>query len=157
MHYKPVIGSAASQRWDMLFQMGRFVCTNVGFSKAGNYLGIASAFQCFVGKCEKNLYWIVCDISSVNYLCAGRWLWNFPSVNRHFQTLKNLYGKQIIVNLLGAKEGEHMLSKAFQVSMTVLSLCISLEFACFQWSFCVAFGNQTPRYAVLWELKFDLS
>ena len=36
--------------------------------------------------------------------------------NRHFRTLKNLYGKQIIVNLLGSKEGEHMLSKAFQVS-----------------------------------------
>ena len=27
-----------------------------------------------------------------------------------------MYGKQIIVNLLGSKEGEHMLSKAFQVS-----------------------------------------
>lgn len=58
-------------------------------------------------------------------------MWNFSSVNRHFQTLKNLYGKQIIVNLLGAKEGEHMLSKAFQVSITVLSLCICLEFAFF--------------------------
>ncbi|NWT01393.1 SYNJ1 protein, partial [Mionectes macconnelli] len=41
---------------------------------------------------------------------------NAPAFDRHFQTLKNLYGKQIIVNLLGAKEGEHMLSKAFQVS-----------------------------------------
>ncbi|NXY16814.1 SYNJ1 protein, partial [Atrichornis clamosus] len=41
---------------------------------------------------------------------------NAPAFDRHFQTLKSLYGKQIIVNLLGAKEGEHMLSKAFQVS-----------------------------------------
>ncbi|NXM00607.1 SYNJ1 protein, partial [Tyrannus savana] len=41
---------------------------------------------------------------------------NAPAFDRHFQTLKNLYGKQIIVNLLGSKEGEHMLSKAFQVS-----------------------------------------
>ncbi|KAM6382621.1 synaptojanin-1 isoform 5-T5 [Alca torda] len=40
---------------------------------------------------------------------------NAPAFDRHFQTLKNLYGKQIIVNLLGAKEGEHMLSKAFQM------------------------------------------
>lgn len=41
----------------------------------------------------------------------------FPFFNRHFRTLKNLYGKQIIINLLGSKEGEHMLSKAFQVRM----------------------------------------
>lgn len=41
--------------------------------------------------------------------------------NRHFRTLKNLYGKQIIVNLLGSKEGEHMLSKAFQVGMNIFS------------------------------------
>ncbi|XP_066475173.1 synaptojanin-1 isoform X2 [Tiliqua scincoides] len=39
---------------------------------------------------------------------------NAPAFDRHFCTLKNLYGKQIIVNLLGSKEGEHMLSKAFQ-------------------------------------------
>lgn len=39
--------------------------------------------------------------------------------NRHFRTLKNLYGKQIIINLLGSKEGEHMLSKAFQVRMVL--------------------------------------
>lgn len=39
----------------------------------------------------------------------------FSFFNRHFRTLKNLYGKQIVINLLGSKEGEHMLSKAFQV------------------------------------------
>ncbi|XP_043927358.1 synaptojanin-1 [Protopterus annectens] len=39
---------------------------------------------------------------------------NAPAFDRHFRTLKKLYGKQIIVNLLGAKEGENMLSKAFQ-------------------------------------------
>lgn len=42
-------------------------------------------------------------------------------VNRHFRTLKDLYGKQIVVNLLGSKEGEHMLSKAFQVSAAAFS------------------------------------
>lgn len=39
----------------------------------------------------------------------------FSFFNRHFRTLKTLYGKQIVINLLGSKEGEHMLSKAFQV------------------------------------------
>ena len=36
-------------------------------------------------------------------------------VFRHFTALRRLYGKQVIINLLGSKEGEHMLSKAFQV------------------------------------------
>ncbi|XP_041066893.1 synaptojanin-1 isoform X3 [Carcharodon carcharias] len=39
---------------------------------------------------------------------------NAPAFDRHYRTLKKLYGKQTIVNLLGVKEGEHMLSKAFQ-------------------------------------------
>ncbi|XP_040194819.1 synaptojanin-1 isoform X8 [Rana temporaria] len=39
---------------------------------------------------------------------------NAPAFDRHFQTLKRLYGSQVVVNLLGSKEGETMLSKAFQ-------------------------------------------
>ncbi|XP_078514530.1 synaptojanin-1 isoform X3 [Lissotriton helveticus] len=39
---------------------------------------------------------------------------NAPAFDRHFRTLKRLYGRQVIINLLGAKEGETMLSKAFQ-------------------------------------------
>ncbi|XP_066555917.1 synaptojanin-1 isoform X2 [Amia ocellicauda] len=39
---------------------------------------------------------------------------NAPAFERHFSTLRRLYGKQVIINLLGMKEGEHMLSKAFQ-------------------------------------------
>ncbi|MFT7818485.1 synaptojanin-1 isoform X7 [Arapaima gigas] len=39
---------------------------------------------------------------------------NAPAFERHFCTLRRLYGKQLIINLLGMKEGEHMLSKAFQ-------------------------------------------
>ncbi|XP_069492447.1 synaptojanin-1 [Ambystoma mexicanum] len=39
---------------------------------------------------------------------------NAPAFDRHFRTLKRLYGRQVVVNLLGAKEGETMLSKAFQ-------------------------------------------
>lgn len=40
---------------------------------------------------------------------------------RHFTALRRLYGKQVIINLLGSKEGEHMLSKAFQVSGAICS------------------------------------
>ncbi|KAI1903398.1 hypothetical protein AGOR_G00026770 [Albula goreensis] len=39
---------------------------------------------------------------------------NAPAFERHFSALRKLYGKQVIINLLGMKEGEHMLSKAFQ-------------------------------------------
>ncbi|XP_075710644.1 synaptojanin-1 isoform X3 [Rhinoderma darwinii] len=39
---------------------------------------------------------------------------NAPAFDRHFQTLKRLYGRQVVANLLGSKEGETMLSKAFQ-------------------------------------------
>ncbi|XP_063812516.1 synaptojanin-1 isoform X3 [Pseudophryne corroboree] len=39
---------------------------------------------------------------------------NAPAFDRHFQTLKRLYGRQVVVNLLGSKEGETLLSKAFQ-------------------------------------------
>nr|XP_061818830.1 synaptojanin-1-like isoform X5 [Nerophis lumbriciformis] len=39
---------------------------------------------------------------------------NAPAFERHFTALRSLYGKQVIINLLGSKEGEHMLSKAFQ-------------------------------------------
>ncbi|XP_075922988.1 synaptojanin-1 isoform X3 [Petromyzon marinus] len=42
---------------------------------------------------------------------------NAPALDRHFAMLKELYGKQMVVNLLGSKEGEHMLSKAFQSHM----------------------------------------
>lgn len=38
-----------------------------------------------------------------------------PAFERHLVTIKQLYGEQVIINLLGRKEGEHMLSQAFQV------------------------------------------
>lgn len=41
-------------------------------------------------------------------------------LSRHFTALRRLYGKQVIINLLGSKEGEHMLSKAFQVTAAFL-------------------------------------
>lgn len=60
--------SAAPQTWDVLFQGGGFVCTPVGFSQSGNFLGIACAFQCFVGKCELNLCWVLCNFSVLQVL-----------------------------------------------------------------------------------------
>lgn len=37
-----------------------------------------------------------------------------PAYDKHLQTLKKQYGEQVIVNLLGMKEGEDMLSKSFE-------------------------------------------
>ncbi|KAM3726739.1 Synaptojanin [Dirofilaria immitis] len=37
-----------------------------------------------------------------------------PAFNRHFRALKEEYGEVIVVNLLGSKEGETLLSKAFE-------------------------------------------
>lgn len=41
-----------------------------------------------------------------------------PAFDRHFALQKRLYGGQVIVNLLGKNEGEHMLNQAFQVRGT---------------------------------------
>ena len=38
-----------------------------------------------------------------------------PAFDRHLSLLKQHYGRQVIVNLLGIKEGEHMLSQMYQV------------------------------------------
>ncbi|KAL4225388.1 Synaptojanin-1 [Mactra antiquata] len=36
-----------------------------------------------------------------------------PAFERHLSAIKQQYGEQVIINLLGLKEGEHMLSQAF--------------------------------------------
>ena len=38
-----------------------------------------------------------------------------PAFERHLSSIKQKYGEQVMVNLLGTKEGEHMLSQAFHV------------------------------------------
>ena len=40
-----------------------------------------------------------------------------PAYERHFNLLKQRYGEQAAVNLLGIKEGEHMLSQHYQVKL----------------------------------------
>ena len=44
-----------------------------------------------------------------------------PAYERHFNLLKQRYGDQVAINLLGIKEGEHMLSQHYQVSMEYIS------------------------------------
>lgn len=46
-----------------------------------------------------------------------------PAFDRHLTLQKQQYGQQVIVNLLGRKEGEHMLSEAFYVRLSVYVLC----------------------------------
>jgi len=42
-----------------------------------------------------------------------------PAFDRHLLLQKQQYGQQVIVNLLGRKEGEHSLSDAFAVSSSL--------------------------------------
>ncbi|MCP9266253.1 SYNJ1 protein [Dirofilaria immitis] len=44
-----------------------------------------------------------------------------PAFNRHFRALKEEYGEVIVVNLLGSKEGETLLSKAFEVCFALFN------------------------------------
>lgn len=39
-----------------------------------------------------------------------------PAFDRHLNMIKDLYGDQVLINLLGKKEGEHMLSQAYVVT-----------------------------------------
>uniref|UniRef100_A0A8C0GPS2 Synaptojanin-1 n=1 Tax=Chelonoidis abingdonii TaxID=106734 RepID=A0A8C0GPS2_CHEAB len=74
---------------------------------------------------------------------------NAPAFDRHFQTLKNVYGKQIIVNLLGAKEGEHMLSKAFQSHLKASEHAIDIKMVNFDYHQMVKGGKAEKLHSVL--------
>lgn len=39
---------------------------------------------------------------------------------RHMVLLKEQYGKQVVVNLLGSRGGEEVLNRAFKVTLTLL-------------------------------------
>jgi len=43
-----------------------------------------------------------------------------PAFDRHLLLQKQQYGRQVLVNLLGRKEGEHNLSDAYAVSHVVM-------------------------------------
>ncbi|XP_068000618.1 synaptojanin-1 isoform X4 [Melanerpes formicivorus] len=74
---------------------------------------------------------------------------NAPAFDRHFQTLKNLYGKQIIVNLLGSKEGEHMLSKAFQSHLKASEHAADVKMVNFDYHQMVKGGKAEKLHSVL--------
>ncbi|XP_014749213.1 PREDICTED: synaptojanin-1 isoform X2 [Sturnus vulgaris] len=74
---------------------------------------------------------------------------NAPAFDRHFQTLKNLYGKQLIVNLLGAKEGEHMLSKAFQSHLKASEHSADVKMVNFDYHQMVKGGKAEKLHSVL--------
>ncbi|XP_042312298.1 LOW QUALITY PROTEIN: synaptojanin-1 [Sceloporus undulatus] len=74
---------------------------------------------------------------------------NAPAFDRHFRTLKNMYGKQIIVNLLGSKEGEHMLSKAFQSHLKASEHADDIKMVNFDYHQMVKGGKAEKLHTVL--------
>ncbi|KAI4003821.1 synaptojanin 1 [Homo sapiens] len=74
---------------------------------------------------------------------------NAPAFDRHFRTLKNLYGRQIIVNLLGSKEGEHMLSKAFQSHLKASEHAADIQMVNFDYHQMVKGGKAEKLHSVL--------
>ncbi|XP_025020043.1 synaptojanin-1 isoform X3 [Python bivittatus] len=74
---------------------------------------------------------------------------NAPAFDRHFHTLKNIYGKQIIVNLLGSKEGEHMLSKAFQSHLKASEHADDIKIVNFDYHQMVKGGKAEKLHSVL--------
>ncbi|XP_014390683.1 PREDICTED: synaptojanin-1 [Myotis brandtii] len=74
---------------------------------------------------------------------------NAPAFDRHFRTLKNLYGKQIVINLLGSKEGEHMLSKAFQSHLKASEHAADVQMVSFDYHQLVKGGKAEKLHSVL--------
>ncbi|XP_041528774.1 synaptojanin-1 isoform X3 [Microtus oregoni] len=73
---------------------------------------------------------------------------NAPAFDRHFRTLKDLYGKQIVVNLLGSKEGEHMLSKAFQSHLKASEHASDIHMVSFDYHQMVKGGKAEKLHSV---------
>ncbi|XP_078002689.1 synaptojanin-1 isoform X11 [Phascolarctos cinereus] len=74
---------------------------------------------------------------------------NAPAFDRHFRTLKNLYGKQIIVNLLGTKEGEDMLSKTFQSHLKASEHAVDIQMVNFDYHQMVKGGKVEKLHSIL--------
>ncbi|KAM8897995.1 synaptojanin-1 isoform 9-T11 [Spinachia spinachia] len=74
---------------------------------------------------------------------------NAPAFERHFTTLRRLYGKQVIINLLGGKEGEHMLSKAFQSHLKASEHTSAVKMVNFDYHQNVKGGKADKLHSVL--------
>uniref|UniRef100_A0A668S9B4 Synaptojanin-1 n=1 Tax=Oreochromis aureus TaxID=47969 RepID=A0A668S9B4_OREAU len=74
---------------------------------------------------------------------------NAPAFERHFTALRRLYGKQVIINLLGSKEGEHMLSKAFQSHLKASEHSSAVKMVNFDYHQNVKGGKADKLHSVL--------
>uniref|UniRef100_A0A667YMJ1 Synaptojanin-1 n=1 Tax=Myripristis murdjan TaxID=586833 RepID=A0A667YMJ1_9TELE len=74
---------------------------------------------------------------------------NAPAFERHFSALRRLYGKQVIINLLGSKEGEHMLSKAFQSHLKASEHATAVKMVNFDYHQMVKGGKADKLHSVL--------
>ncbi|CAN9501865.1 unnamed protein product [Ophioblennius macclurei] len=74
---------------------------------------------------------------------------NAPAFERHFTALRRLYGKQVIINLLGSKEGEHMLSKAFQSHLKASEHVAAVKMVNFDYHQNVRGGKADKLHSVL--------
>uniref|UniRef100_A0AAZ3NX46 phosphoinositide 5-phosphatase n=1 Tax=Oncorhynchus tshawytscha TaxID=74940 RepID=A0AAZ3NX46_ONCTS len=74
---------------------------------------------------------------------------NAPAFERHFSALRRLYGKQVIINLLGMKEGEHMLSKAFQSHLKASEHAGAVKMINFDYHQMVKGGKADKLHSVL--------
>ncbi|XP_036379138.1 synaptojanin-1 isoform X2 [Megalops cyprinoides] len=74
---------------------------------------------------------------------------NAPAFERHFSALRRLYGKQVIINLLGMKEGEHMLSKAFQSHLKASEHAAAVRMVNFDYHQMVKGGKVEKLHSVL--------
>ncbi|XP_072369521.1 synaptojanin-1 isoform X3 [Scyliorhinus torazame] len=79
---------------------------------------------------------------------------NAPAFDRHYRTLKKLYGKQTIINLLGVKEGEHMLSKAFQSHLKACDHAADVPMVNFDYHQQVK-GGKTDRLVTVLKPKLE--
>ncbi|XP_053703394.1 synaptojanin-1 isoform X3 [Synchiropus splendidus] len=74
---------------------------------------------------------------------------NAPAFERHFTALRRLYGKQVIINLLGSKEGEHMLSKAFQSHLKASEHAAAVKMVNFDYHQNVKGGKADKLHSIL--------
>ncbi|XP_062392395.1 synaptojanin-1 isoform X2 [Sardina pilchardus] len=74
---------------------------------------------------------------------------NAPAFERHFTGIRGLYGKQVILNLLGMKEGENMLSKAFQSHLKASEHASTVRMINFDYHQMVKGGKAEKLHSVL--------
>ncbi|XP_053385173.1 synaptojanin-1-like [Mercenaria mercenaria] len=64
-----------------------------------------------------------------------------PAFERHLGAIKQQYGEQVIVNLLGRKEGEHMLSQAFLAHHKASRFALDIPLIMFDYHYECRGGN----------------